>query len=168
HGKRQELLKGFLHAGAGEAEVDDDQNEGNRCVHDERGVGGGISGMNLAEPVRQVGIEAGDKGNAGRAAKPGRTDSGDGQTEHEGGELEANKAKTDGTEGVQNEARVRWNPEVRRSQGSAEAQPDNDTQGNQQDTGDKGAEAADVVDPFANAKADDVEDHENDEQRERS
>ena len=51
---------------------------------------------------------------------------------------------------------------------SAEAQPDNDTQGNQQDTGDKGAEAADVVDPFANAKADDVEDHENDEQRERS
>ena len=87
---------------------------------------------------------------------------------HDGGELEANKAKTDDTEGVQNEARVRWNPEVRRSQGSAEAQPDNDTQGNQQDTGDKGAEAADVVDPFANAKADDVEDYENDEQCERS
>src|SRR2546429_5907607 len=68
HGKRQELLKGFLHAGAGEAEVDDDQNEGNRCMHDKRGVGGGISGMNLAEPFRQEVIQAGDKGNAGRGA----------------------------------------------------------------------------------------------------
>src|SRR5262245_50100882 len=40
--------------------------------------------MNLAEPIRHVGIKPGDKRNACGAAEPSRSDTRDGQTEHEG------------------------------------------------------------------------------------
>src|SRR5690349_8207732 len=195
--------------------------------------------MNLTEPLRQVGIESRDKWNARRAAEPGRSDSGDGQAEHESkrrghpaetrarghvtdrlndslkhadlifsdrdeqgqrrakvecagenatprnrsrkglsrvfnfithdrSKLQPDKAEANHAKRVQNKARIRGNAEIRGGHGSSEAEPDNDSEGNQKTSGKERAKAADIVDPLAHAKPDDVEDNKNYEERERS
>src|SRR5215472_7882348 len=78
NGKGQEFLKRLLNASAGEAEVDDHQNQRDRCMHNESRVRCGVFRMDLAEPVGHVGIETCYERDSCRATKPGGGDSGDG------------------------------------------------------------------------------------------
>ena len=86
---------------------------------------------------------------------------------HYRGELQANQAEADDAEGVQNKARVRGDAEVRSGDGSSEAKPNGDAEDDQKPTRDKRAETANVVDPFADAETNDVENHEDGKERKR-
>ena len=57
---------------------------------------------------------------------------------------------------------------VRRGDGGAEARPDHDAEADQDGGGDECADGAEIVDPLADAEANDVENGEEGQQRERS
>src|SRR2546430_5616756 len=80
---------------------------------------------------------------------------------HDGSKFEADEAETDHAEGVENEARIRGNAEIGGGDGSSEAEPNNDAKRDQKAAGDECTEAAHVIDPLADAEADDVEGNEN-------
>ena len=87
---------------------------------------------------------------------------------HDGGEFEADQAEADHAEGIQNEARVGGNLEIGSGDGGAEARPDHYPEADQYGGGDEGSDGAEVVDPLADAEAEDVQDGEQREQDQRS
>ena len=76
---------------------------------------------------------------------------------HHRGEFEADQTEADDAERIENEARVGGNFEVGSSDGGTEARPDHYAQADQNCGGDESADGAEVVDPLADAQAEDVE-----------
>ena len=87
---------------------------------------------------------------------------------HDRREFETDETETDDAEGIEDEARVCWNLEVRGGDRGSEAKPDDDAQADQDRGGDSGADRAEIVDPFSYAKSDHVEYHEDGEKDQRS
>src|SRR5262249_18162886 len=83
---------------------------------------------------------------------------------HDGSEFEADEAETNYAKGIENEAGIRRNLEIGGGDVGAEAEIEDGAESDEKRGGDESADAAEVVDPFADAKADDVEDYENQEQ----
>ena len=83
---------------------------------------------------------------------------------HDGGEFEADQAEADHSERIQDEARVCGDFEICRGDGGAEARPDHDAETDQNGGGDECSDGAEIVDPLADAEADDVENSEKSQQ----
>src|SRR5271168_2579862 len=221
------------------AEIQDDEDHGDRGMDDQRGVGSAIARMHFAKPGGHVGIEPGDKRDAGGAAEPSGSNASDRKTQHDGEwrddpsdsdagghmadglndalknidiafadgdeqrqrradveqtgedtapgdgagksllgifdfvahdgrEFETDEAEADHAEGIQHEFRIVGNLKVGPGHGGAEAEPDDDAEADEDHGGDSCADGAEIVDPFSNAKANDVQAHENNQQREGS
>ncbi len=86
---------------------------------------------------------------------------------HDGGEFQSDEAEANHAEGIQNEFRVSRNFEISGSDGASEARPHNHTEADQDRSGNECTDGAEVIDPFAHAQTEDVEDREQDQQRNR-
>ncbi len=76
---------------------------------------------------------------------------------HDGGEFESHQTKTNYAEGIEDEARVGRNFEIRNGDGGAEARPDHDAEADQNRSGDECSDRAEIIDPLADAETDDIQ-----------
>src|SRR5207302_1909406 len=83
---------------------------------------------------------------------------------HDRGEFKAEQTEADDSEGIENEERVGGDLKVGGGDGGAEAQVDHHAKADQDGCGNESTNGAEVVDPFADAEAENVEQGEQSEQ----